>query len=260
MMFLQLTACGDDAPTAAVDAGTNLGDVDGQDGGDVPDEDAGDDATVECNAENAYMDWPPEFGVGPAQADALSSRAFTRMAVVSRSDRQAIVFLLDNGESVGVRLPTVLAAEVVTPSVDLPVEVTFACSPAGTWCIGDAYMSVRDMEGHLVFEGGEVAALDWLEPAIKDRFLMRYDTTPAAEPCTLHTETNSEICDRSVTPVHIHLLRPDILVASGQSSIVNIDDIPSLMYVARAYDIEDNCPFNDLIGDWGRAVLMPVRD
>jgi len=258
LSLLPLTACGGDTPTASVDAGTTVDDVDSgaQDGGDVPDEDT----TVECNAETAYGDWPPEFGVGPAQAHTPSSDAFTRMAVVSRSDRQAIVFLLDNGESVGVGLPAVLAADVATPPLGLEVEVTFACSPAGTWCIGDAYMSVRNLKGRLVFEGGEVAALDWLEPEIKDRFLMRYDTTPASEPCTLHTETNSQTCDRSATPVHVHLLQPDTLVASGQSTVVDIGDAKYLFYVVRAYDIEDNCAPFDTIIDWGRAMLIPILE
>lgn len=257
---LSMPACGDSASAASVDAF----DLDGNDDvgveRDVSDEETSGEIAVECNAENAYVDWPPEFGVGPAQGAALFSDAFITMAVISSANRESIVLLLDNDESILIRLPMVLAEDVMIPSVGLEVEVTFACSPVGTWCIGDAYVSVRDMEGRLVFEGGEVAALDWLPPEIKEHFLLRYDATPAAEPCTLHTETNSQVCDRTVTPVHIRLLKPDVLVKSGSFVIVNIDEKSTLFHVARSYSINDTCPVDDLIQDWGKGILMPIRE
>lgn len=269
-----VTACSDSSSQLPIT--TDSGDADsddvdtGQDGqaddGDVttdPD-DAGADTSEPnlCDYEAIYRT-VPGFYAGPLPRYQVPAPNFEMMAIVLESEPMYLEVELTTSEPRGrlkVELTTVESIEPDWPTVGQSVRVTFGCSPLGTWCDNDSYLSIDSDDGVRIFEGGQVSDIEYMNQEINENFMLRYDITPSGDQCNESKALSDELlCEWSVTPVHLELLGTDIHLPSGETQVVELDGRRYLLNALKVQDVEDTCPPSDTILDASYAYLVAIK-
>jgi len=138
------------------------------------------------------------------------------------------------------------------PALGQEVMATYACSPAATFCFGPAsHLVLEDLAGKLLFEGGQLAALEYLAPELSGSIRMQLDYRPSAPSCGFNLLT--------VIPISMLLTRPVTWIGSGEQVTIEVDGQQFFIWVIRAYNTEAPAPPDDIIHDWGVAFMAPIK-
>lgn len=235
-------------------------------GADVDAEDAGTDVGIPDRCDEHQVRSATiggDYGHGALNGEDLPpSDEFIEFGTVIAKKNNYIEFTLNaHGTHMAATFPDI-TFETDLPSIDSRIEVTFACSPRGTWCNEtESYVSIRDAAGRLLLQEGEVFDLELLDQQYQDEFLLRYDETHVTASCESHTTSvDGSPCSLVAAPCYISLPDQGVRVGHGEGQVVTIDGAPFYLGVVHAYHIEeDTCRPTDTMPQYAVGFLVALK-